>query len=75
MRCPYPHMPHDAPPISLAVERVSISDPFAVDEYTHAFPTENEGLQEHDEEAINFEENRQRANNGEDERPGGVFLG
>ena len=69
-------MRHGAPPISsaVAVELVSISDPPGGDEYTHAFPADNEGLQEHGEEAINFEENRQRANNGKDERPGGVFL-
>jgi hypothetical protein len=43
--------------------------------YTHAASADNEGLQEHDEEAINFEENCQRANDSEDESPGGVFLG
>ena len=31
-------------------------------------------MQEHGEEAIDFEENCQRANNSEDESPGGVFL-
>jgi len=43
------------------------------DQCTHAFPANDEGLQEHDEEAINFEKNRQRADNGEGESPGGVF--
>jgi len=68
-------MRHGAPPISSAVaeERVSIRT-LVVDEHTHAFPADNEGLQEHGEEAIDFEENRQRANNSKDERPGGVFL-
>ena len=64
-------MRHGAPPISSAVEQVSISDP-GEGQYTHAFPAKDEGLQEHDEEPINFEKNRQRADNGEDESPGGV---
>ena len=61
-----------APPISSAVEQVSISDP-ARGQYTHAFSANDEGLQEHGEEAINFDGNGQCADNGEDESPGGVL--